>query len=189
MVEPNPKNNRSTFKSIISGAFMHSKQELLDYLATLNIQTTCYFHEPLFTCEQARKVVQELSIPGAECKNLFLKDDNKKYYLVVALADTKIELKKLAQTLNAPKLRFANSDELKQYLGVEPGSVTPFGLINDTAHIIQIILDAQLFAYDLLGFHPLRNDATLTITPSDLQKFISACQNITVKLDFSDTKG
>lgn len=156
---------------------MHTKQQLLDYLSTLNIKTTCYDHEPVFTCAEARVVVEKYNIPGAETKNLFLKDNNKNYYLLVALADTKIELKTLSQALMAPKLRFAQPDQLKILLGVDPGSVTPFALLNDKSHTVQVLLDKGLFDHDLLGFHPLLNDATLTISPVDLKIFIDSCKN------------
>ncbi len=156
---------------------MHTKQQLFDYLSDLAITTTCFTHEPVFTCQEAREVIKRDKIPGAETKNLFLKDNNKHYYLLVALAETKIDLKTLSLALNAPKLRFAQPDQLNHYLSVDPGSVTPFAILNDTSHSVHVILDKGLFNYGLLGFHPLLNDATITISPSDLERFIISCKN------------
>src|SRR5579885_987110 len=106
---------------------MDSVTALYDKLIFLNISTQLFKHEPLFTCEQAEYATKTLGIPGAQCKNLFLKDSKKKLYLIVALALTKIELKKVGNSLSAKELRFADAQLLMENLGVEPGSVTPFG--------------------------------------------------------------
>ena len=155
----------------------NAKKELYKRFAQLEIKTQLYSHEPLYTVEQAKKVALEIGLPGAGCKNLFLKDSKNRLWLLVAMADTKIELKKLSKALHAPELRFANAELLKNYLGVEPGAVTPFGLISDKDHFVRVILDAALFNQELISFHPLTNDATLTITPEDLKRFIESCGN------------
>ena len=111
---------------------MKTKQDLLQYLDQLHITYKIYDHEPLFTVEQADKVAH--SISGGHIKNLFLKDDSGQIWLISAEAHAQIELKKVGQVLKARKLRFADANLLMQHLGVLPGSVTPFGLINDPDH-------------------------------------------------------
>lgn len=148
---------------------------LFNKLQTLSIPHTTYPHEPVFTVEQALQLVS--TIPGASCKNLFLKDSKNRFYLLVAVHDTMINLKKLSKNISAPELRFANADLLKHYLGVEPGSVTPFGLINDQDHAVTVLLDNNLFSHTHVGFHPLINNATTVISPENLKKFIAGCGN------------
>lgn len=164
---------------------MDRVKALYDRLESLHIKVKKFDHEPLFTCEQAQYAVEKLGIPGAQCKNLFLKDSKKKLWLIVALADTKIELKKIGKMFDAKELRFADALLLMENLGVEPGSVTPFALINDMDHKISVILDSALFSQHELGFHPLKNDATLIITPADLKKFIESCGNQSTIFDFT----
>lgn len=101
---------------------MKNRTDLFEYLSQLGINTTTVEHEPLFTVEQADKIA--LSITGGHIKNLFLKDDKKQFWLLIAEAHAKVDLKKVGQALNAPKLRFTDADLLWQYLGVRPGSVT-----------------------------------------------------------------
>lgn len=148
---------------------------LFQKLKDLGIENKTYHHERLYTVDQATEATK--TIPGANCKNLFLKDDKSNLYLIVAVHDTKIDLKKLSKFLLAPGLRFANAELLKLYLGVEPGSVTPFGLIFDKEQKITLLLDSRLFDHELVGFHPLENNATTVIMPSDLKKFIESCKN------------
>lgn len=158
-------------------------EQLFSKLNELSIAHATYHHEPLFTVEQALKVAAE--IPGASCKNLFLKDSKGNFYLVVAVHDTVVQLKKLSKQLNAPELRFASAELLKEYLGVEPGSVTLFAIINDHAHKVTVIVDSNLFKHELVGFHPLTNTATTVIAPQDITKFIDAYGNNKVIVDFS----
>lgn len=157
-------------------------QALFEKLQDLGINYTVYEHEPLFTVEQALKVAS--TIPGAQCKNLFLKDSKNNFYLIVALHDTQIHLKSLSKKIQAPELRFASAELLKKYVGVEPGSVTPFGLIHDVDHKVTVLLDAKLLTHEFAGFHPLKNDATVVIATSDLIKFIENCHNRVIMVDF-----
>lgn len=149
---------------------MKNRLDLFEYLAQLGIKTTTVEHEPLFTVEQADKIA--LSIPGGHIKNLFLKDDDKQLWLLVAEDHAKIELKKVGQLLNARKLRFADADLLWQHLGVKPGSVTPFALINDPDHKVNVVLDKTLLGLDVLNAHPLENTATTSIALEDFKKFL-----------------
>jgi Ala-tRNA(Pro) deacylase len=157
---------------------------LFEKLKKLGIEATTYLHEPLYTVEQAFKIAE--SIPGGQVKNLFLKDNKNNLYLIVAMHDTEIDLKSLSKFLDAPQLRFASADLLKGYLGVLPGSVTPFGLIFDKDQKVAVLLDSQLFNQSILGFHPLENNATTIITPHDLLIFITSCGNNFMIINFNE---
>lgn len=165
---------------------LHTKQELFNRLSSLHINYKLHEHEPLFTVEQAQKIYD--TIPGAHVKNLFLKDDNGKFWLIVVQTHTKIELKKVAQLLNAPKLRFADEQLLMQYLGVKPGSVTPFALINDQAHKVQLILDSTLSNFPTINAHPMENDATIGVSQSDFKKFLKYTQHEPIVIDLSSSE-
>ena len=151
---------------------MKNRSDLFAYFAKLGIKTTTFEHEPLFTVEQADKIAH--SIPGGHIKNLFLKDDNKQLWLLVAEDHAKIELKKVGQVLEARKLRFADADLLWQSLGVKPGSVTPFALINDPDHKVKVVVDSTLLNFEILNAHPLENTATTSIVLADFKKFLEA---------------
>ena len=148
---------------------MKTRNDLFSYLDTLGIATKTTDHEPLFTVEQADKIAHD--IPGGHIKNLFLKDDNGQLWLLVADAHAKIELKKVAQLLKAPKLRFADANLLMHYLGVTPGSVTPLALINDANQKVKVLIDQSLWTHDILNMHPLENSATTSINSNDFKKF------------------
>jgi len=153
-------------------AFASSEATIHAYLAQLGISFTNYSHPPAFTCEEMTALDGLLPAGMGHIKNLFLKDKKKRYYLVSALYETKIDLKSLAKHLEAPELRFARAEELEAVLGVTPGSVTTFALINDQRHQVNVVLDPGIFAYTSIGLHPLRNDMTTVIAPPDLEKFL-----------------
>ena len=147
------------------------EEKVYTYLQKHSIPFTTFTHAPAFTCADMAQIKQDLP-PHGLIKNLFLKDKKKRYYLLVALADTPVELKKLALEWNAPELRFARPDELEAILGVTPGSVTLFALLHDTERTVTIILDSHMQTHTLIGLHPLRNDMTTLITPKDAEKFV-----------------
>jgi Ala-tRNA(Pro) deacylase len=149
-----------------------SRAELFALFDQLKIVTTTVDHLPVFTVEEAKKVHDD--IPGGHCKNLFCKDEKGVLWLIVALDDARIDLKAAKDKIGSKRLTFSKPELLLEILGVEPGSVTPFGLINDTAAKTNVILDAAMMALPHLNFHPLKNDATTTISSVDLQKFIRA---------------
>jgi Ala-tRNA(Pro) deacylase len=165
---------------------MHAtKETLLQKLNTLGINGKVYEHEPVFTVEEAIKVVADLHIPGTGVKNLFLKDSKKNVYLIVAVDNAKIQLKEVGKKIGAPELRFTDAHMLQEYLGVTPGSVTPLALINDTKRAVKVIFDSMLFEQTLLQVHPLVNTATVVITPNDLKKFIAATGHPSMTYEFS----
>jgi len=167
---------------------LEKQKELFMFLDTCGIAYTSHDHIPLCTAADAERLSQE--IPGAVCKNLFLKDSKGQVWLISALMDTKIPLKQVAKKIGAPGLRFADEHMLTDYLGVTAGSATPFGLINDTNKEVNVILDAAFFAQtrsgvDLVGFHPLSNDATIVLHPDDLKKVICLWGFCPMIMDFN----
>jgi Ala-tRNA(Pro) deacylase len=150
-----------------------TRAELMQFLEGLGIVTSTAEHAPVFTVEEAKKVHD--SIPGGHCKNLFCKDEKGILWLIVALEDAVINLKTAPAKIGSRRLSFGKPDLLMEVLGVEPGSVTPFGLINDKAARTNVILDDAMMRGEQLNFHPLRNDATTTIKAADLLTFIRAC--------------
>lgn len=148
-------------------------EQLFARLEELGIETTTHTHPPLFTVEESQRLRGDL--PGGHCKNLFFKDAKEKYWLVVMLEDRPVDIKALGIRIGSARLSFARPERLMQVLGVLPGSVTPFALINDTAHQATVILDKAMLGLDPLNYHPLHNAATTAIKPADLIRFIEAC--------------
>ncbi len=147
--------------------------ELFRRLDALAIRHATHRHPPLHTV--AESVALRGSLPGGHCKSLFLKDRKGGLWLVVALEDRRIDLKALAERLGAPRFSFASPALLFEVLGVRPGSVTPFALMNDRERRVRVVLEAEMLAVDPLNYHPLVNTATTAIAPGDLQRFIADC--------------
>jgi Ala-tRNA(Pro) deacylase len=150
-----------------------SRDVLFERFKSLGIETRTLDHAPVFTVDQAKLVHDDM--PGGHCKNLFCKDEKGVLWLIVALEDAVINLKAAPAKIGSKRLTFGKPEVLLEVLGVEPGSVTPFGLINDTENRITVILDEAMMRQTPLNFHPLKNDATTAITPDDLLKFITSC--------------
>lgn len=145
--------------------------QLFAALDALGIAHKTVKHPPLFTVEQSRALRGK--IPGGHTKNLFLRDKTHELYLVVALEDADIELKGLHRQLGASgRFSFGSSDLLREVLGVEPGAVTPFGVINDTQSRVTVVLDAPMMERGTLNYHPLVNTMTTSIGRDDLVKFL-----------------
>ena len=123
--------------------------------------------------ESVRLCQREL--PGAHTKNLFLKDEGGDLFLVVVQATTRVDLKALARTLGAGRFSFGKPDLLMEALGVSPGSVTAFAVLNDGSHRVRIVIDAELMRHETINCHPLENTATTSIARDDLMRFIRSC--------------
>lgn len=150
-----------------------TREELAGYLTGLGIHTTTVDHAPVFTVEEAQAL--RGTVPGAHTKNLFLKDKKDRLFLVVAPEDAAIELKQLHTLIGASgRLSFGKPDLLMETLGVTPGSVTAFGVINDEARRVTLVLDRHLARAEVINCHPLVNTATTTIASPDLLKFLRA---------------
>ncbi len=139
-------------------------------LEDLGIAFETHSHAPVFTVEEAQAHCGHL--PGGHCKNLFLKDKKGALWLVVALGGRSIDMKDLRHRIGSHHLSFGKPDLLRQVLGVEPGSVTPFALINDPGGRVRVVLDKEMMTMDLLNYHPLTNAMTTAIGPQDLLRFI-----------------
>ena len=150
-----------------------TRDDLFHRFDCLGIKTRTREHATVFTVEEARALRGE--IPGGHCKNLFLKDGAGAVFLIVCLEDARVDLKTAPARIGSKRLTFGKPQLLMEVLGVEPGSVTPFGLINDGAGRATVILDAGMMEHELLNYHPLRNDATTTISSADLVRFIRSC--------------
>lgn len=160
-----------------------TSEYLFQQLAKLKIGCTTYGHPEVYTVEEAAEHCNHL--PGFHCKNLFFKDKKGHLWLVVVSNKQEINIKALQKAIGSARLSFGKPDLLKEILGVTPGSVSPFALINDTECRVQVVLDAEMMESDIINFHPLRNDATTAVTPSGLRKFIEACGHTVQELEFS----
>ena len=150
-----------------------SPDELFAYLDSLGIPHRTVTHAAAFTVDDARQL--RGMIAGGHTKNLFLRDKKGVAYLVVALEDAAIALKSLHRLLGASgRFSFGSADLMRELLGVEPGSVTPFAALNDTHGKMTVVLDTAMMAHEVLNFHPLRNTGTTTISRDGLLRFLTA---------------
>src|ERR1043165_1368360 len=148
-------------------------EELFAALDRLGIAHPTVSHPPLFTVEQSQSL--RGTIAGGHTKNLFLRDKKAALCLVTAPEDAAIELKSLHRRLGATgRFSFGSSDLMMETLGVIPGAVTPFGVINDTAGRVSVVLDAALMAHSVINAHPLTNTMTTSIARNDLVKFLES---------------
>ncbi|MBX9804950.1 MAG: prolyl-tRNA synthetase associated domain-containing protein [Alphaproteobacteria bacterium] len=148
-------------------------QKLFELFKKYGLDYELFTHEPLFTAEDAEKL--QVVIEGAHGKNLFLKDKKKQYFLVSVLDSKRVDLKALAKKFASGHLSFGSAEELACFLGVAPGSVTPYGLLNDKDRKVKFLLDKDFLTYDLVNFHPLRNDMTISVR---LKHFLTFFENI-----------
>jgi Ala-tRNA(Pro) deacylase len=146
--------------------------DLFAFLDRLGIPHKTTMHPALFTVEQSQSL--RGTIPGGHTKNLFLKDKKDAVFLVVVGEDAKVDLKTLHHRLGAGRFSFGSADLMRELLGVEPGAVTAFGVINDTAHRVNLVLDAALMANAVINCHPLVNTMTTSIAREDLLRFFTA---------------
>jgi len=158
--------------------------QLFACLDSLGIRHRTTRHAPAFTVEQGNQIWGD--IPGVHCKNLFLKDAKGKIWLVVAPADRRIDLKTLPVRIGSARLSFGSAPLLADVLGVTPGSVTPFALINDHARRVTVVLDTWMMAQPLLNYHPLTNDATTTISNDGFRRFLAHCGQSMLVVALSD---
>lgn len=159
------------------------EKAVLARLAGLGIAYKRHEHPPAATVEEAEKYWG--GVRGVHCKNLFLRNwKGDRHYLLVAAASTAVDLKKLGAELQEGRLSFASPERLRRSLGLEPGSVSPFGLINDPGKNVRVIIDAGLRSAEGLAFHPNVNTATLEIATSDFIKFLEACGHAVLWYEF-----
>jgi Ala-tRNA(Pro) deacylase len=152
------------------------ERQVLEALDALGITYVRHEHPPVATVEEAEK--HWAGLKGTHCKNLFLRNyKGNRHYLVIAPVTRGIDLKRLNATLGEDRLSFASPERLKRWLGVEPGSVSPFGLINDATRHVVVVCDETLRSSTELGFHPNVNTATLEIGLADFEKYLASRGN------------
>jgi Ala-tRNA(Pro) deacylase len=161
---------------------MKTRDDLLAFLAAHGITQTTYDHPAVFTVGESGKIKQD--IPGAHTKNLFLKDAKGQLWLVSAEGHAQIDLKRLHTVIGGAKLSFGNAELMAETLGVTPGSVTAFGLINDTDRRVRFVLDRTLAEAELVNFHPLTNTGTTTVSREGFRAFLAALAIEPLVVDF-----
>ncbi|MDZ4373434.1 MAG: YbaK/EbsC family protein [Phenylobacterium sp.] len=151
---------------------MKTRADLEGFLDALGLTHATVDHPAVFTVQEGDDI--KARIPGAHTKNLFLKDTKGQLWLISAEGHAQIDLKRLHHVIGSGRLSFGSADLMLETLGVTPGSVTAFALINDTGRRVRFILDWTLAEADLVNFHPLTNTATTTISRDDLMAFLEA---------------
>jgi Ala-tRNA(Pro) deacylase len=162
---------------------MQTRDDLFALFDRLGIAHRTVEHEAVFRVGEGEAV--KAGLPGGHTKNLFLKDAKGQLWLVSALQDARIDLKALRAAIGAAKLSFGSAERLQAALGVTPGSVTAFALINDPDHQVRFVLDAGLAAADPVNFHPLTNTATTAISQADFRRFLAALGTRPTIVDFT----
>ena len=146
--------------------------DIYDFLSTHNIAYERFDHEAVYTCEQADALPP---MPGAQTKNLFVRDrKGVRHFLVTIGYEKSVDLKALAAALDVSKLSFGSDERLINHLGVEPGSVTLLGLINDPDHKVEVVIDQSIWDAESALCHPLVNTTTLSISHTGLEAFLQA---------------
>ncbi|MCW9033368.1 MAG: prolyl-tRNA synthetase associated domain-containing protein [Alphaproteobacteria bacterium] len=151
----------------------HTREQLFERLEGLGIAQKTFDHPPIMTVDDGHEHWE--NIEGVHCKNLFLKDAKGAYWLVVTPIDREVNLKAMPERMGSKRISFARAERLREILGLEPGSVTPFGLINDDEKKVNVVLDKEMMSAEIVNYHPLENNATTSISPSNLLKFIESC--------------
>ena len=168
--------------SLNNGTAPAAPQDLFARLDELGIAHETVSHDPFFTVEDSKALRREM--PGGHIKNLFLRNKKKAMWLVVCHEDRQIDLKWLGDALGAGRFSFGRPPRLMSYLGVPPGAVTPFAIINDHGRAVNVALDKILLEHSPLHCHPLVNHMTTAITPDDLLRFLESHDHPPRILDF-----
>lgn len=159
-------------RTLEDGSAPCTPDELFRRLDEQGISVTTVEHRRVFTVEEAR--AHRGRLEGGHTKNLFLRNKKGAMWLVVCREDRVVDLKKLASRLGAGRFSFGSAERLMRYLGVIPGAVTPFSVVNDRGRQVRVVLDRALLAETTLHFHPLDNAMTTSIRPADLLRFMES---------------
>ncbi|MBK8978746.1 MAG: prolyl-tRNA synthetase associated domain-containing protein [Planctomycetes bacterium] len=173
--------------ALVDGSDPRTTADLLARLDALGIAHDTLAHPPVFTVDEARTIRGDLG--GAHVKNLVVRDRRRRMHLVTTLADRPVDLLALGDLLGvAGRLSFASEERLLRYLGIRPGAVSPFAVVNDVGRHVQVVLDAGLLTRATIHLHPLRNDATTTIATVDLLRFLTAEEHEPRIVDFDGVR-
>ena len=162
---------------------MKTKSDLLAFFDAQGIEHTTVDHPAVFTVGEGEDI--KTALPGAHTKNLFLKDAKDQLWLISAEGHAQIDLKRLPAVIGSARLSFGNAALMEETLGVTPGSVTAFGLINDKDHRVRFVLDATLADAEIVNFHPLTNTATTGVSQTGFRKFLAALGVEPLVVDFA----
>ena len=162
---------------------MRAKGELLAFLEGLGIAHTTLDHPAVFRVGEGDDF--KAGLPGGHSKNLFLKDAKDRLWLISALGETQIDLKRLHPVIGSARLSFGSAERLYEALGVTPGSVTAFALVNDRERRVRFVVDAALLASDPVNFHPLTNAATTAVSRDGFLAFLKALGVEPLVVDFT----
>lgn len=147
-----------------------------DFLESQDIKYELYEHPAVLTCEEAEEHCSH--VPGVASKNLFLRDDKKqRYFLVILDSSKRADLKKFADIFGVKKLSFAKPEELKEKLGLEPGAVSLFGILNDAQKEVELYIDRDFYNAEKVNFHPNRNTASIVLEEEMLRKFLDVIEH------------
>ncbi|MEM5515623.1 prolyl-tRNA synthetase associated domain-containing protein [Henriciella sp. AS95] len=160
-----------------------SPDDLFAFLDKHGIAHSTRWHEATFTVEEGRDL--KATMPGGHTKNLFMKDKDGAIVLISAHADSELKLNQLHKLIGTRRLSFASGELMEELLGVTPGSVTAFALMNDKDGKVRFIVDAALMAFETVNFHPLVNTGTTAISRQDFRKFVEATGHDLTEVDFA----
>lgn len=149
-----------------------AETELLQFLDAHGVAYTRFEHPPVFTCAEAARFRPALG--GVEIKNLFLRDERDRFYLLMTACEKRVNFKALAEELGTARLKFGSQPQLLDALGLTPGSVTVLALVNDLAGKVTLLVDTNYWPARAYLFHPMVNTATLVIAHDALLRFLSA---------------
>ena len=149
---------------------MLTEKNILKLLQNQGFGFKIYNHEALYTVNDSSE--KRGKIKGAHSKNLFLKNKKNNFFLISCLENRQVDLKKMTKCLNLGNISFAKEDPLFKWLGVQPGSVTPFGLLNDINNKVEFYLDSGFLTHETINFHPLVNTSTINLPTNDFINFL-----------------
>ena len=161
-----------------------SPTDLFRYLDALDIVHNTTQHEATFTVEEGRHL--KASMPGGHSKNLFMQDRDGVIVLISAWVDSQLKLNQLHKLIGTRRLSFASAELMQEMLGIAPGAVTAFALLNDRDGRVRFIADKALMGFEMVNFHPLVNTATTAISAADLRRFVAATGHDLTEVDFAE---
>ena len=165
--------NQQSIRCLADGSAPATAVDVEHRLRELGIAHSTTWHPPMFTVADSR--AQRYGVPGGYSKNLFLRNKKGHMWLVTLLEDREVNLRALGEAIGAGRVSFGSPERLMKYLGVIPGAVTPLAVINDTAGVVQTVIDRGLLERSPVHFHPCDNTATTTLAPDDLLTYMRRC--------------
>ena len=149
---------------------MIKEKDLIELLKRKGLDFQIHNHDPLFTVQDSENLRGK--IEGVHTKNLFLKNKKNNFFLLSCEENTTVDLKLFSKSIDAKNLSFAGENYMWEYLGIKPGSVSPYALLNDKKNKVDFYMDEKLIKSDIINFHPLINTITITINTKDFINFI-----------------